>query len=206
MKKLFVALACGFLVSCAPQKPSVEPAIPCDAELEKKVEETLSRMTLEEKIGQMTELTIDVLDDYSQPGFQVNEAVLDTLIGKYKVGSILNVPGAAPTREQWLEIISKIQEKSMKYLGIPCIYGLDMNHGVTYTQDGTLFPQNINVGATFNREMARRGAEITAYETRASNTPWTYSPTLDLVRNPLWPRVWENFGEDPLVYKKILLL
>ena len=199
MKKLFVALACGFLASCAPQKPSVEPAIPCDAELEKKVEETLSRMTLEEKIGQMTELTIDVLDDYSQPGFQVNEAVLDTLIGKYKVGSILNVPGAAPTREQWLEIISKIQEKSMKYLGIPCIYGLDMNHGVTYTQDGTLFPQNINVGATFNREMARRGAEITAYETRASNTPWTYSPTLDLVRNPLWPRVWENFGEDPLV-------
>ena len=199
MKKLFIALACGFLASCAPQKPSVEPAIPRDAELEKKVEETLSRMTLEEKIGQMTELTIDVLDDYSQPGFQVNEAVLDTLIGKYKVGSILNVPGAAPTREQWLEIISKIQEKSMEYLGIPCIYGLDMNHGVTYTQDGTLFPQNINVGATFNREMARRGAEITAYETRASNTPWTYSPTLDLVRNPLWPRVWENFGEDPLV-------
>ena len=199
MKKVLVALACGFLASCAPQKPSMEPAIPYDADLEKKVEATLSKMTLEEKIGQMTELTIDVLDDYSQPGFQVNEAVLDTLIGKYKVGSILNVPGAAPTREQWLEIISKIQEKSMKYLGIPCIYGLDMNHGVTYTQDGTLFPQNINVGATFNREMARRGAEITAYETRASNTPWTYSPTLDLVRNPLWPRVWENFGEDPLV-------
>ena len=140
MKKLFVALACGFLASCAPQKPSMEPAIPYDADLEKKVEATLSKMTLEEKIGQMTELTIDVLDDYSQPGFQVNEAVLDTLIGKYKVGSILNVPGAAPTREQWLEIISKIQEKSMKYLGIPCIYGLDMNHGVTYTQDGTLFP------------------------------------------------------------------
>ena len=84
MKKLFVALACGFLASCAPQKPSMEPAIPRDAELEKKVEETLSRMTLEEKIGQMTELTIDVLDDYSQPGFQVNEAVLDTLIGKYR--------------------------------------------------------------------------------------------------------------------------
>ncbi|MBQ3191148.1 MAG: glycoside hydrolase family 3 C-terminal domain-containing protein [Bacteroides sp] len=200
MKKYTQAMALAglMLVSCGQQQPKVEPAIPYDAEIERKVEETLGRMTLEEKIGQMTELNVDLVGKPGTHPFEVDEALLDTVIGKYKVGSILNAPyTAAPTKEQWKVIIDAIQKKSMEAIGIPCIYGLDMNHGVTYTQDGTLFPQNINVAATFNRELARRGAEITAYETRASNTPWTYSPTLDLVRNPLWPRVWENFGEDP---------
>lgn len=193
-----MALAGLMMVSCGQQPLKVEPAIPYDAEIERKVEETLGRMTLEEKIGQMTELNVDLVGKRGSQPFEVDEALLDTVIGKYKVGSILNAPyTAAPTKEQWKVIIDAIQKKSMEAIGIPCIYGLDMNHGVTYTQDGTLFPQNINVAATFNRELARRGAEITAYETRASNTPWTYSPTLDLVRNPLWPRVWENFGEDP---------
>ena len=193
-----MALVGLMLVACGQQPSSMEPAIPYDAEIEKKVEETLGRMTLEEKIGQMTEMNVDLVGKPGAQPFEVDEALLDTVIGKYKVGSILNAPyTAAPTKEQWKVIIDAIQKKSMKTIGIPCIYGLDMNHGVTYTQDGTLFPQNINVAATFNRELARRGAEITAYETRASNTPWTYSPTLDLVRNPLWPRVWENFGEDP---------
>ena len=202
MKKHFLTMAlAGFLfASCGEQKPNVEPAISRDAEIEKKVEETLGRMTLEEKIGQMTELTIDVIGKQGTFPFQIDEAMLDTVIGKYKVGSILNAPFTmAPTKEEWKEYIGLIQRKSMEYLGIPCIYGLDQNHGTTYTQGGTLFPQNINVAATFNREMARRGAEITAYETRASNTPWTYSPTLDLMRTPLWPRVWESFGEDPFV-------
>ena len=195
-----MALAGLMLVSCGQQPSKVKPAIPYDAEIERKVEETLGRMTLEEKIGQMTELNVDLVGKRGAFPFEVDEALLDTVIGKYKVGSILNAPyTAAPTKEQWKTIIDAIQKKSMEAIGIPCIYGLDMNHGVTYTQDGTLFPQNINVAATFNRELARRGAEITAYETRASNTPWTYSPTLDLVRNPLWPRVWENFGEDPYV-------
>lgn len=200
MKKYTQAMALAglMLVSCGQQQPKVEPAIPYDAEIERKVEETLGRMTLEEKIGQMTELNVDLVGKPGTHPFEVDEALLDTVIGKYKVGSILNAPyTAAPTKEQWKVIIDAIQKKSMEAIGIPCIYGLDMNHGVTYTQDGTLFPQNINVAATFNRELARRGAEITAYETRASDTPWTYSPTLDLVRNPLWPRVWENFGEDP---------
>lgn len=200
MKKTCFAMAMmagGLLASCTSQ-PKVTPAIPADSEIEQKVEETLSRLTLEEKIGQMTELTLDVL---SKPGsygenFQFDEAKLDTVIGKYKVGSILNVPGVGVSPQKWNEIISVIQQKSMDYIGVPCIYGLDMNHGATYTNGGTYFPQNINVAATFNRELARRGAEITAYETRASNTPWTYSPTLDLSRNPLWPRAWENFGED----------
>ena len=200
MKKYTQAMALAglMLVSCGQRHPKVEPAIPYDAEIERKVEETLGRMTLEEKIGQMTELNVDLVGKPGTHPFEVDGALLDTVIGKYKVGSILNAPyTAAPTKEQWKVIIDAIQKKSMEAIGIPCIYGLDMNHGVTYTQDGTLFPQNINVAATFNRELARRGAEITAYETRASNTPWTYSPTLDLVRNPLWPRVWENFGEDP---------
>lgn len=200
MKKYSQAMVLAglMLVSCGQQRMKVEPAIPYDAEIEKKVEETLGRMTLEEKIGQMTEMNVDLVGKPGVQPFEVDEALLDTVIGKYKVGSILNAPyTAAPTKEQWKVIIDAIQKKSMEAIGIPCIYGLDMNHGVTYTQNGTLFPQNINVAATFNRELARRGAEITAYETRASNTPWTYSPTLDLVRSPLWPRVWENFGEDP---------
>ena len=200
MKKTFLAMALvggGLLASCTHQS-SVNPVIPADSEIEKKVEETLSRLTLDEKIGQMTELTLDMMGKPGSFGenFQFDEAKLDTVIGKYKVGSILNVPGVALKPEKWSEIISLIQQKSMDYIGVPCIYGLDMNHGATYTQGGTFFPQNINVAATFNRELARRGAEITAYETRASNTPWTYSPTLDLSRNPLWPRAWENFGED----------
>ena len=169
-----MALVGLMLVACGQQPPSIEPAIPYAAEIEKKVEETLGRMTLEEKIGQMTEMNVDLVGKLGAQPFEVDEALLDTVIGKYKVGSILNAPyTAAPTKEQWKVIIDAIQKKSMKTIGIPCIYGLDMNHGVTYTQDGTLFPQNINVAATFNRELARRGAEITAYETRASNTPWT---------------------------------
>lgn len=198
---LIVALLLsGMLVSCGNRKPTIKPAIPHDAEIERKVEQTLARMTLEEKIGQMTELTADVIGKRGAFPYQIDEAMLDTVIGKYKVGSILNAPYTmAPTKEEWKVIIDAIQKKSMEVLGIPCIYGLDMNHGATYTQHGTMFPQNINVAATFNRELARQGAEITAYETRASNTPWTYSPTLDLVRNPLWPRVWENFGEDSYV-------
>ena len=200
MKKYSQAMALVglMLVSCGQLPPSVEPVIPYDAEIEKKIEETLDRMTLDEKIGQMLELNVDLVGKPGSQPFEVDEALLDTVIGKYKVGSILNAPyTVAPTKEQWKVIIDAIQKKSMETMGIPCIYGLDMNHGVTYTQNGTLFPQNINMAAAFNRELARRGAEITAYETRASNTPWTYSPTIDLVRNPLWPRVWENFGEDP---------
>ena len=113
------------------------------------------------------------------------------------IGSILNAPNTcAPTAKQWEKYIEQIQKISMKRIGIPCVFGLDQNHGSTYTQDGTLFPQNINVAATFNREIARHSAEATAYETRAVSVPWTYSPTVDLGRDARWPRIWENFGED----------
>ncbi len=176
-------------------------ALPKDAGLEVKVEETLSRMTLDEKIGQMTELSIDVLGSWKNNEFFLDPEKLHEAIAIYKVGSILNAPGGptAQTPEKWEQLISQIQDISMKEIGIPCIYGLDQNHGTTYTLGGVLFPQNINVGASFNPEIARQSAEITAYETRSANCPWTYSPTVDLTRDPRWSRVWENFGEDPLV-------
>ena len=255
MKKtiLTFAVVCA-VVSVHAQKT----AIPRDAALEAKIEKTLAKMTLDEKIGQMLELNLDVmgkmtvenakvdrekvrsvLQQYGRSeseinemlkqtdqqiidklgGFPVdiykgdtkrvwklNEQMLDTLISKWKVGSILNAPGTkAPTVAQWQQWIQVIQKKSMKYLGIPDIYGLDHNHGVTYTQGGTLFPQPINLGASFNTELARRGAEITAYESRAANCPWVYNPVVDLSRDPRWPRVYESFGEDAIVNSKMVV-
>ena len=176
-------------------------AIPSDPDIEAAVESILSKMSLDEKIGQMTELSIDVLGDWKDGEFFLDPQKLHEAIAVYKVGSVLNAPGGptAQTPAKWEKLIGQIQEVSMKEIGIPCIYGLDQNHGTTYTLGGVLFPQNINVGASFNPTLARRAAEITAYETRAANCPWTYSPTVDLTRDPRWSRVWENYGEDPLV-------
>lgn len=194
--KLILSAAVGVCANA--QTPA--PAIPADPVIEANIQALLDKMTLEQKIGQMTELAIDL---FVQPGpdgkMQVNEANLDAILKNFKIGSILNAPQKALTPEEWEGIIAKIQEKSIEHIGIPCIYGLDQNHGTTYTRGGILFPQNINMAATFNTELARRAAEITAYETRAGNCPWTYSPTLDMGRDPRWSRQWENFGEDPLV-------
>ena len=254
MKKTILSIA---MICAATMMQAQKPAIPRDAELEAKIEKTLAKMTLDEKIGQMLELNLDiigkmtvenakvdrekvrsVMQQYGRSeaeikdllkmtdqqiidklgGFPVdiyqgdtkrvwklNEQMLDTLISKWKVGSILNAPGTkAPTVAQWQQWIQLIQKKSMKYLGIPDIYGLDHNHGVTYTQGGTLFPQPINLGASFNTELARRGAEITAYESRAANCPWVYNPVVDLSRDPRWPRVYESFGEDAIVNSKMV--
>ena len=254
MKKTILSIA---MICAATMLHAQKPAIPRDAALEAKIEKTLAKMTLDEKIGQMLELNLDiigkmtvenakvdrekvrsVMQQYGRSdaeikdllkmtdqqiidklgGFPVdiyqgdtkrvwklNEQMLDTLISKWKVGSILNAPGTkAPTVAQWQQWIQLIQKKSMKYLGIPDIYGLDHNHGVTYTQGGTLFPQPINLGASFNTELARRGAEITAYESRAANCPWVYNPVVDLSRDPRWPRVYESFGEDAIVNSKMV--
>ena len=198
-RKLILSAALSGLMLTATAQTTVAPAIPRDGKIEKKVEALLKKMTLEEKIGQMTELTIDVITkrDNSTQEFQIDDALLDTVIGKYKVGSILNVPqGVAQSKEKWEEIIRKIQDKSMKVMGIPCIYGVDQIHGTTYTLGGTFFPQGINMAATFNRELVREGARISAYETKAGSIPWTYAPVLDLARDARWPRHWENYGED----------
>ena len=203
MKRMMMAVASMLLVFCAYAQPC---AIPRDAELEKKVESTLAKMTLDEKIGQMLELNLDIMGSYdANRQWQLNETMLDTIISKWKVGSILNAPGTrAATVEQWQKWIQLIQKKSMKYIGIPDIYGLDHNHGVTYTQGGTLFPQPINLAASFNTELARTGAEITAYESRAANCPWVYNPVIDLGRDPRWPRIWESFGEDAIVNARMV--
>ena len=199
MLKQIITLLSITAAACSIQAAGV--AIPSDPELEAAVERTLSKMTLDEKIGQMTELSIDVLGDWKNGEFFLDPQKLHQAIAVYKVGSVLNAPGGptAQTPEKWEKIIGEIQQVSMKEIGIPCIYGLDQNHGTTYTLGGVLFPQNINVGASFNPALAREAAEITAYETRAANCPWTYSPTVDLTRDPRWSRVWENYGEDPLV-------
>lgn len=205
MKKKFILLSAmvGCLVASCTTSPTTTPAIPADEQIESKVESLLSEMTLEEKIGQMCQLTIDVLKDYrANPaqGFTLSEAMLDTVIGKYKVGSILNVPnGIAQDNAKWQEIITRIQEKSMEELGIPCLYGVDQIHGATYTVGATFFPQGINMAAAFNRELTREGARISAYETKAGSIPWTFAPVLDLARDARWPRHWENYGEDPYV-------
>lgn len=174
------------------------PVIKSDAKIEAKVDQTLKKLTLEEKVGQMMEIVIDLLGGNDKNGvFYIDEYKADSIFTHYKVGSILNAPNTcAPTAKQWEKYMAQIQKLSMKRMGVPCIFGLDQNHGSTYTQGGTLFPQNINVAATFNREIARRSAEATAYETRAASVPWTYSPTVDLGRDARWPRIWENFGED----------
>lgn len=251
MKKYLLSLvAVALMTNICAQQSNVPPAIPRDENIEQKIETLLKKMTLDEKVGQMCELTIDLLQKRTNPfigidaqnmkvddlkgilkkynlenefnlgnempaqdvmmkiymrimgiesakGFQLNEAMLDTIIGKYKVGSILNVPNSiAQTPAKWQEIIKRIQEKSMEEIGIPCIYGVDQIHGTTYTLGGTFFPQGINMAATFNRGLTREGARISAYETKAGSIPWTYAPVTDLGRDPRWPRMWESYGED----------
>ena len=195
MKKLFSSI---FMLAFAYTTSAKVPVIKSDPKIEAQVEQTLKKLTLEEKVGQMMELVTDLFGANDKNGvFYIDEHKTDSILSRYKIGSILNAPNTcAPTAKQWEKYISQIQKISMKRIGIPCVFGLDQNHGSTYTQDGTLFPQNINVAATFNREIARRSAEATAYETRAVSVPWTYSPTVDLGRDARWPRIWENFGED----------
>ena len=180
-------------VACAPGAPR---AIPADKAVEAKVEKVLRGMTLEEKAGQLVQLSIGTLEDASHE--KIDPERLDLIIGRYKVGSILNVMhDRAHSREQTAAMVRQIQEKSMEAIGIPCIYGLDMIHGASYLTDGSLYPQEINIAATFNRIYARQMGAAMAYETRAAQVPWVFSPVMDLGRDPRWPRIWESFGEDP---------
>ena len=197
MKKLFnhliLALAAVSMASCC--QSVVKPSIPVDRELERKVENTLKGMTLEEKVGQMTQITVTAIAD----GLNLTQ-VADSMIRVHKIGSVLNTPdGEAQTPQDYDVLVKELNRMSMEYIGIPCLYGLDHIHGVSYVSGGTLFPQEINIAATFNRDHAYNMGKVTAYESRAADVPWTFSPTMDLGRNPEWPRMWESFGEDAYV-------
>ncbi len=204
MRKLATALL-GFLtVACGrtPDNADMSPAIPNDKDIESRVTEIVSGMTLEDKVGQMCEVVIDLVcaDSLDNGKVVLDSAKLETVFNQYRVGSILNTAqGHAQDLETWYRLISGIQDASMKYIGIPDIYGVDQNHGTTYTTGGTLFPQEINMAASFNRDLVREGAAICAYESRASSIPWVYNPVMDLGRNPVWSRIWESFGEDPYI-------
>ncbi len=198
MRRIFIIINVMLLnvliVVAQPKKP--------ESETDKKVDALIAKMTLEEKVGQMTEVTSDVVSTTTNGVHQIDAGKIKEAILKYHVGSILNVSGHAYTREHWHEVISAIQAEAAKdRLKIPVIYGIDAIHGVTYTQGSTLFPQEIAMAATFNRAIAHMAGEITAYETRASYIPWNYSPVLDLGKTPLWPRIYETFGEDPYLIK-----
>ena len=185
------------LVSC---KTGVKPAIPVDKALEARVEKTLKGMDLDTKIGQMVQLNIDLVTNSEG----LDEAKMESVFGRWKIGSILNVyKGEAQSREYIAELISGLQEASMKYIGIPMIYGLDMIHGATYIAEATMFPQEINIAATFDTRHATNMGMVLAYETRAAMCPWTFSPVMDLGRDPRWSRAWESFGEDCLVQSEM---
>ncbi|MFS8086626.1 MAG: glycoside hydrolase family 3 protein, partial [Acidobacteriota bacterium] len=168
-----------------------------------KIEALLKRMTLEEKVGQMTQLAIGMITKGQDQNIQIDPAKLDKAIVRYGVGSILNVSDQALTADKWHEIIGQIQLAATRKtkLGIPVIYGIDSIHGANYVQGATLFPQEIGMAATWNPELMKRGSEIAAMETRAAGIPWSFSPVLDIGRQPLWPRFWETFGEDPYLAK-----
>ncbi len=192
-----IVAAALFVQSCGQRDAaSVSSAIARDAEIEAKVEKVLKGMDLTEKVGQMIQLTSSTVTVQGKP--EIDPEKLQKVIGELKVGSILNTfADVAQSRELTARLVSEIQKKSMEEIGIPCIYGLDMIHGATYLTDGTFFPQEVNLAATFNREYARAMGEAMAYETRAAMVPWVFSPVMDLGRNPVWPRQWESFGEDP---------
>ena len=201
MKKNLILLSLTSLLcvsqGCVERKSqSVTPAISRDSEIEAKVEKVLKGMDLTEKVGQMIQLTSSTVTVQGKP--EIDPDKLQKVIGEMKVGSILNTfADVAQSRELTAKLVSEIQKKSMEEIGIPCIYGLDMIHGASYLTDATFFPQEINLAATFNREYARAMGDAMAYETRAAMVPWVFSPVMDLGRNPVWPRHWESYGEDP---------
>lgn len=181
-----------------------------DKEIDAKVDALLAKMSVEEKVGQMTQVNLNtVLYSGNGSGYDnnygiVNPALLDTAIGTYKVGSLLNAINRAYSQDQWISIITQIQDKATKTgNGIPVIYGIDAIHGVTFTLNSTLFPHNIGTAASWNPAVEAAGAEVTALEARACGLRWNFDPVLDLGRNPLWPRFPETFGEDPLIVERM---
>lgn len=203
---VWVLVLAGMLMACE-QTPSGKSLKYSNDKIEKSVADLLSKMTLEEKVGQMTQITLDVLmrgkDSLSSyEPLEFDTAMLRKAFVTYNIGSVLNTANnRARNPAEWNKIVSTIQDyiKDNSRLDIPVIYGLDMIHGASYVDGATFFPQQIGMAATWNPELVTRAGEITAYETRATGVAWTFSPVLDLGVDPRWPRQWETFGEDPLM-------
>jgi beta-glucosidase len=175
---------------------------------EKDIDRILSSMTLEEKVGQTCQITLDVLlatdDKGAVSPARIDPAKLNEALLEYKVGSVLNVGWHTLTREEWKSIVNDIKGPyHASQIKVPVIYGIDAIHGMNYTSGGTLFPQEIGLAATWNRTLVQEAAAITAYEVRASGIPWNFSPVLDLGRQPLWSRHFETLGEDPYLCSEL---
>ena len=208
LRNLFMMLAALCAASACTRTPVHSPSIPKDPDIERQIDRIMSGMTLDDKVGQMLQINLDILGGYAMKDgkvdWELDEAKVDNMIADYRVGSFLNTPGRAGTPEEWRKWIGAFQKYSMEHLGIPTIYGLDHNHGASYSQGATIFPQPINVGASFNVGLVREMAEVTAYESRAGDCPWVFNPVVDLGRDPRWPRIYESFGESPLVNARMV--
>ena len=192
-----VASLAVLTISCSRQ---ADPAIPQDAQVEKKVENVLSSMSLEDKAGQLVQITVSEICTDGK----LDTAKVRAMVRRYRVGSFLNVfDDVSQTRELTAKYVSDIQNICVEELGIPTVFGLDMIHGATYLTDGTFFPQEINLAATFERSFASEMGRIMAYETRAAMVPWIFSPVMDLGRDPRWPRHLESWGEDPYLQSEM---
>src|SRR5277367_6885722 len=175
----------------------MKPAGPAASIFAPAVDKLLAQMTLKEKVGQMTQLTIETIVDGKDQDVHINPEKLHKAIAEYGVGSILNVYDQALSVDKWHEILRAIEaEAKNTRLQIPVLYGIDSIHGTTYVEGGTLFPQPLAMAATWNPELMLRGSQISAAETRKAGIPWSFSPVLDVGRQPLWPRLYETFGED----------
>ncbi len=208
MKKLsyYLGGALLLLFSC---KSVQHVASTQNAAEEQEINAIIANMSIEEKVGQTCQITLDVITKTNDKGAAVNPASIDVeklneALLKYHVGSVLNVGAHTLTLSEWKGIIQSIQQpfKDGK-TKTPIIYGIDAIHGINYTVGGTLFPQEIGLAATWNKELAKTFGEITAYETRASGIPWNFSPVLDLGRQPLWSRTFETLGEDPYLVSEM---
>jgi len=188
------------LTACSGTRRQATPAITPDKEIEKRVQNTLDDMTLQEKVGQMCQLKVDVFASSTPDGIIVSPEGLDSVFAEYKVGSILSYPSGRTLKpEDFITCTREMNRYSLDYVGITELYGVDMIHGASFVYGATMFPQEINQAASFNREIPYRIGQITAYESRAAMVPWTFAPVMDLGREPLWARMYESYGEDPLV-------
>lgn len=208
IKNIITILLIAAGISCTTNSEPVSVFTDYETEVEAKVEQLLSSLTLEEKVGQMAQLTLDGLaieKTYSNSDqLELDPNKLEKAFKKYKIGSVLNTADRYPmSTEYWNKIINQIQEIAIKETNIPMLYGIDAIHGTSYTVDATFFPQQIGLAATWNRELIEQVGEITSYETRASGIPWTFSPVLGIGIDPRWPRFWETFGEDPYLSSEL---